>query len=96
MSSDYTPQITDEMRTRYVERRKADFELVDTALAKLDFETLKSVAHQIKGNAATFSFDSLEAAAIRLEKAALSEDQAEARLAIDEFRSWLETQATPK
>lgn len=92
MQADYTPQITPEMRARYVTRRRADLEQLEAALKTSDFETLSQIAHQVKGNAATFSFTTLEKAAIALETATESNSLADARQAVAAFRAWLDTQ----
>ncbi|RYZ67138.1 MAG: Hpt domain-containing protein [Proteobacteria bacterium] len=86
---DYTPNITPEMRARYITRRESDLNLLESALETKDFETVLKISHQIKGNAATFNFNTLEKAAIDLEKAAEQKNQAEAYLALGAFRDWL-------
>lgn len=87
------PQITPEMKTRYVTRRREDLEKIEAALTKGDFETLMKVAHQIKGNAATFNFADLETTAIQMEKAAHDQNRTACDAAVAAFKSWLATQA---
>ena len=89
MASDFEPSITDEMRARYLSRRETDFATLESACAKSDFQMIKAVAHQIKGNAATFSFLDLEALAITLEAQAEAQSTA-VKTTIEDMKRWLE------
>lgn len=89
MQMDYSPTITAEMRARYIARRESDLATLEAALEKRDFETVLKISHQIKGNAATFSFTALEKSALDLEKSAEAKNYSEAQLALGAFRSWL-------
>ena len=82
--------IPEEMIQRYIERRRTDLGLVETAIAKKDFDTLARVGHQIKGNAATFSFHDLEKIGISLEDSALRKDRVHAVQVTVAFRNWVE------
>lgn len=66
---------------------------LQAALAAGDFATLKGIAHQIKGNAATFSFIDLEKAAIDLENAALAGDADASSSAVRLMQQWLNSQS---
>lgn len=66
--------IPEEVRLKYLERRKTDFENCQKAIQEKDFEVLARVGHQIKGNAATFGFDDLSTVAIEMEQGALKKD----------------------
>jgi HPt (histidine-containing phosphotransfer) domain-containing protein len=93
MSSEYDPHITPEMRARYILHRRDDIAKIDEAIHRRDFATLIAIAHQIKGNAATFSFQDLESYAIALEEAALAPSLKACSEAITLIRNWLERQA---
>ncbi len=92
MSSEYDPQITAEMKARYLTRRRTDVKKLEEAIGKSDFATLAAVAHQIKGNAATFSFQDLESYAVTLEEAALASSLEKSSQAIQLIRDWLDRQ----
>lgn len=89
---DFTPQITPEMKSRYVTRRQDDLIKVESALGAGDFSTLLKVAHQIKGNAATFNFNDLETMAIQMEKAALDQNRTACEAALTAFKTWISVQ----
>lgn len=86
------PSIPDEMRRRYIERRKADFATVQKAIKEQDSETLQRVGHQIKGNAATFAYLDLEMIGIQLEESGVQNDFARASLSAAAFGDWLALQ----
>jgi HPt (histidine-containing phosphotransfer) domain-containing protein len=86
--------IPDEMIRRYVERRRADLRLVEDAIQKKDRDTLIRVGHQIKGNAATFTFKDLEMIGIRLEESALAGDFMRASEISSDFKEWLLAQGS--
>lgn len=60
--------IPEDVRKRYIERRKKDLADCRLALSKGDFKTFAFVGHQIKGNALTFGFDELTPLALEMEK----------------------------
>lgn len=63
-------QIPLEDRKKYIERRISDLTACKKALEAKDYVFLMRIGHQIKGNAATFSFDDLAPVATALETAA--------------------------
>lgn len=81
--------IPDEVRLRYIERRKADVETLRQALGKRTFDDFKRIGHQLKGNAATFGYADLERVAIQLEVAGDQQDHAEARRQFGLFEKWV-------
>lgn len=89
MSSDYEPSITPEMRARYLIRRQADIEALQTALVAFDFASMKSIAHNIKGNASTFAFANLEQLAIELEQHADDASHESASRIVESMKDWL-------
>jgi len=88
------PQITPEMKARYINRRREDLAKLLEAQEAGNFGVLRSIAHQIKGNAATFSFYDLESHAIALESAAEKSEAAECAAHIGEIQKWVESQAS--
>jgi HPt (histidine-containing phosphotransfer) domain-containing protein len=81
--------IPDEARLRYIERRKADVEVLRSALGKRTFEDFKRIGHQLKGNAATFGYSDLEKVAIQLEVAGDQQDLVEANRQFGLFEKWV-------
>lgn len=67
-----------ESRLKYLKRRKEEIKKIKEA-AEPDWDFLKKVGHQIKGNAVTFLFPDLTKAGERLELAALSQDIAQVK-----------------
>ena len=80
------------MKARYISRRRGDVAKIQDAVSKSDFATLVAVAHQIKGNAATFSFLDLESYATSLEDAALAPSLEKCTEAIALIEAWLTRQ----
>ncbi len=93
MTSDYEPSITEEMRERYLSRRETDVATLEAAFADSDFEIIRAIAHQIKGNAATFSCTDLESLAITLETQA-ERQSPDVQLTIKEMKRWLKEKTT--
>lgn len=90
--SSIEPQITPEMKARYIARRRDDTAKLVAAQAAGDFNALRAIAHQIKGNAATFSFEDLEGFAITLEKAAEAQRIEACATEIAHIQNWVESQ----
>jgi HPt (histidine-containing phosphotransfer) domain-containing protein len=86
------PQITPEMKARYINRRRDDVAKLLEAQEAGDFTTLRAIAHQIKGNAATFSFTDLESYAIKLEDAADAKHAEDCAKQIGNIQKWVESQ----
>lgn len=86
------PEITPEMKARYIARRREDVAKLLEAQEAGDFATLKAIAHQIKGNAATFSFSDLESHAIALETSAEAKQADECAKHVGAIQKWVETQ----
>lgn len=81
--------IPDSMKQQYIERRKADLQKLQTALNENDFSVIGRIGHQLKGNAATFGFNELEAIGIALEDAGDASDKEAAHQALVSLSSWL-------
>lgn len=77
-----------ESQVKYLRRRCDEIgKIKDSFNASADWELMKKVGHQIKGNASTFGFESLTAFGRRLEAAALSADSASAKQVSAELES---------
>lgn len=81
--------IPDEMKAKYIERRKQDYATCVDALVKNDFETFLRIGHQLKGNAASFGYDDLGIIAAELEKAAKTQDLVQIRNQLEKFNEFL-------
>lgn len=66
--------IPEEVRQKYVERRKKDLADCRLALLNADFKCFAFIGHQIKGNAVTFGFDELTPIALEMERLAVEKD----------------------
>ena len=86
------PKISDDMKLRYLQRRKSDLASLAQAFDSGDYEMFAMVGHQLKGNATTFGFDDLEKIARELEAAGKTESRDEARRSLDSLEQWLSTQ----
>lgn len=64
-----------ESQLRYLRRRSEELEKIQITLSEVpDWELMKRVGHQIKGNAATFGFSELTDFGKNLEQAAVQAD----------------------
>ncbi|RZA09706.1 MAG: Hpt domain-containing protein [Proteobacteria bacterium] len=89
----YTMVIPEEMRKKYLERRRRDIEELSTASEAADTGPFIRVGHQLKGNALTFGYQELADVGARMEEAALAENWEEARACLSLLKSWWEKQA---
>jgi len=69
----------------YLEKRRAEVEVYRTALAAGDFDTIKKLAHKMKGTGAGYGFPRLTELGGALEKAALEGNAANAARYLDEY-----------
>ena len=81
--------IPEEMKAKYIERRKQDYATCVDALAKNDYETFLRIGHQLKGNAASFGYDDLGVIAAELEKAAKAQDIVQIKNQLEKFDLFL-------
>lgn len=66
--------IPEDVKIKYIERRKIDLLNCHKALSDLNFDFLSNIGHQIKGNAVTFGYSQLEPLAIEMESLAIAKD----------------------
>lgn len=81
--------IPDEVRQKYIDRRKKDLADCRAALANSDFKCFAHVGHQIKGNAVTFGFDELTPLALEMEKLAAEKNIENLKDLLDRFEACL-------
>lgn len=81
--------IPEEVRQKYIERRKKDLADCRVALLKLDFKCFAFVGHQIKGNAVTFGFDELTPIAIEMETLAVEKNVDKLHELLNRFEGFL-------
>jgi HPt (histidine-containing phosphotransfer) domain-containing protein len=86
--------IPPEVRTRYIERRQKDIELLRSALRTQALDEFERIGHQLKGNASSFGYSDLEKVAIQLELAGENKDMAEASRQLSLFEKWFERVST--
>ncbi len=82
-------KISTEAVQKYLHRRQEDLGKLKTALEEKNFSSIREVAHQIKGNAATFGFEELGDRAQILESNALSKKEELLRDDIQWIEKWL-------
>lgn len=85
------PKITipEEVRQKYIERRKKDLADCRLALTNADFKCFAFIGHQIKGNAVTFGFDELTPIALEMEKLAVEKNVDNLHKLLDRFEAFL-------
>jgi HPt (histidine-containing phosphotransfer) domain-containing protein len=81
--------IPEDIKLKYIERRKNDLTHCRQALADLNFQYLASIGHQIKGNASSFGYDELSLIAIEMEELALKMDAQNLISTLDRFENYL-------
>lgn len=79
-------KISPEAIQKYLSRRNEDLTKLKNALDEKNFTSIREVAHQIKGNAATFGFEELGTRAQTLEANAESKNEE----ALNEDLQWIE------
>lgn len=88
----YTMVIPEEMRKKYLERRRRDVDELIAAAQSADPAPFVKVGHQLKGNAITFGYKDLADLGIRMEEAGQQENWDEAKACLATLRSWVEAQ----
>jgi len=84
-----TFQISKEALGRYLQRREQDIDILKNALQSNDYSQIQHIAHQIKGNAATFGFAELGEHAKSLESLAINKDSEALSNEISWFEKWV-------
>lgn len=87
---DDTFKLPEDVRLRYIERRKTDIQECLAALNKGDFSHLARVGHQLKGNASSYGYAALADIAIEMEKYALEQNTARLQDILEQFKRYVE------
>ncbi len=82
--------IPDEIRKKYLQRRRNDLVALKASLSTRSLEEFKRIGHQLKGNAASFGYTDLEKIAIAMEAAGLRGDTFEAGKQLELFEKWIQ------
>ena len=88
----YTLVIPEEMRRKYLERRRRDVDELASAAESSDPAPFVKVGHQLKGNAITFGYKELADLGVRMEEAGQQQNWEEAKACLASLRSWVESQ----
>lgn len=81
-----------ELRQQYLERRKQEIHTATKAEGEVKENTVRTLAHQVLGNARTFGFDELELHAKEIQRLVHSDSYSEQAIneALLEFRNEVE------
>lgn len=82
-------EVPQEIRFRYMERRKKDLETCLLCLEEKNFTELEKVGHQLKGNGITFGYADLSAIGTYMEQAARHKNLPEIEKALEHFSTWV-------
>jgi HPt (histidine-containing phosphotransfer) domain-containing protein len=74
----------------YLDKRRAEIAKYRQALIDEDFETIRMLAHKLKGTGAGYGFEELTSLGGQIEKAATSRDAARVRMCVDALASYIE------
>jgi CheY-like chemotaxis protein/HPt (histidine-containing phosphotransfer) domain-containing protein len=74
----------------YLDKRRAEIAKYRQALIDEDFETIRMLAHKLKGTGAGYGFEELTSLGGQIEKAATSRDAARVRMWVDALESYIE------
>ncbi len=83
-------QLPPEAQKIYLNRRIKDYERMFSELDNPDFDFIKTLGHQIKGNADTFKFPELTPIAKKLESAAMERSVSALQAALLEFKDFVQ------
>lgn len=75
---------------RFLETRRGEIGRMREAVREGELASVRAIGHTLKGSGGTFGFDAVSDLGIRLERAALQEDRADALRIIDELAWYLE------
>jgi HPt (histidine-containing phosphotransfer) domain-containing protein len=73
-SDDLNFHVPPELVKKYISRRQIDITECETALESYDFNKIAHLAHQMKGNGASFGFAKISEVSGELEAAAKNQD----------------------
>ncbi|MCG8569340.1 MAG: PAS domain S-box protein [Spirochaetes bacterium] len=79
-------EVVQEVLVVYQEKTEEQLKLLDQALEKKEFDTIRSLAHSIKGSSWNITAKSMGDLALKLEKAAQNEEIDQIRVLIDQMK----------
>lgn len=82
-----TFEVPIESRANYIRRRQSDILRMKSDLNGSDFQFIKQIGHQMKGNAVTFQFPELADIGRRLEASAQDGDKTQIHKILNEFEA---------
>ncbi len=82
--------ISERLRAQYIQRRGEDLQTCKGALEQGDYETIRKVAHRLKGNGTTFGYPEITELGERMEDAARATNLAETRASLETLAKWIE------
>lgn len=85
----YQMKIPEEMRAKYIERRRRDLDELRQALDSGNMEPFQRIGHQLKGNGATYGYEELGELGRRMEEAGAAKSVSEAEACVSEFVQWV-------
>lgn len=85
----YEMKIPDEMRAKYIERRRRDLEELKAAISAGNLEPFQRIGHQLKGNGATYGYEELGELGRRMEEAGNLKSVSSAEACLSEFIRWV-------
>lgn len=87
--------IPQDLKNRYLERRRKDIVTFEGAVLSRDFAVLERMGHQIKGNAVSFGYPELESIGRDIEILARDQNLEGLRDQLQMFMAWVRAQAGP-
>lgn len=84
--------IPDEIRRKYLERRRSDADELSEAIRKGEFGPFARIGHQLNGNGPTYGYDSLADLGQRMEEAANRRDLQQAQDCFFTLKAWVAEQ----
>lgn len=91
---EFAMKIPEPLRKKYKERRARDAEDLAVSLDSGQFEVLARVGHQLKGNAATYGYESLAELGRKMEHAAEVHSVKEGQECLYSLKAWLHEQTS--
>ncbi len=80
----------EELIPRFLERRSADADTIESLVADGDFETIQSMGHSIKGSGGGYGFDPITDFGTEIETAARAADGPSVIVAARKMRTYIE------
>lgn len=79
----------EQLKSRYLERRRADLKALPKALQGKDFAAIRLAGHNMYGSGSAYGFDAVTSIGQRLESAAIARNEQEVGLLIAELENFI-------